>query len=154
MTGAEEHAFLDEKTTEIGTLVVVVGPSGVGKDSLIDFARRHFDGRDDIRFARRSITRPSDAVGEDHHPVTPVAFEELSSSGAFSVSWHAHGLGYGISTDVLDDLAEGRTVVVNGSRSALASFRGAFPKLLVVNVTARADVLAKRLATRGRETEE
>lgn len=45
-------------------------------------------------------------------------------------------------------------MVVNGSRSALAGFRAGFSELLVVNVTARADVLAKRLAVRGRETEE
>ncbi len=141
-----------KKETASGTLVAVVGPSGVGKDSLIDIARRHFAGRDDLRFVRRVITRAEDSVGEDHHAVTPEAFEELSKSGAFAVSWQAHGLGYGIPADVYDDLASGHVVIANGSRSALDAFHAAFPHLVVVNVTARPEILAKRLASRGRET--
>lgn len=136
----------------MGTVLAVVGPSGVGKDSLMDFARQHLSGRTDIRFVRRMITRPKDSVGEDHEPVTPEVFEALARSGAFAVHWKAHGLGYGIPANVHDDLAAGRIVIVNGSRSALDGFRAAFPRLLVVNVTARPDVLAQRLAARGRET--
>ena len=141
-----------QNQTANGTLIAVVGPSGVGKDSLMDIARQHFAGRDDLRFVRRVITRAEDAVGEDHHAVTSEAFEELSKSGAFAVSWQAHGLGYGIPTDVYDDLAAGRIVIANGSRSALDAFRTAFPQLVVVNVSARPEILAKRLAARGRET--
>lgn len=135
-----------------GTVVAVVGPSGVGKDSLIDFARQHFSGRPDIRFVRRTITRPQNSIGEDHHAVTDDAFDALVRSGAFAVHWKAHGLGYGIPADIYDDLAAGHIVIANGSRSALDAFRAAFPRLLVINVTARPDVLAKRLAARGRET--
>ncbi|QEE45686.1 phosphonate metabolism protein/1,5-bisphosphokinase (PRPP-forming) PhnN [Rhizobium sp. WL3] len=141
-----------EKNAATGTLIAVVGPSGVGKDSLMDIARHHFAGRDDLRFVRRVITRAEDAVGEDHHAVTSEAFEELSKSGAFAVSWQAHGLGYGIPSDVYDDLAAGHVVIANGSRSALDAFHAAFPHLVVVNVTARPEILAKRLAARGRET--
>lgn len=141
-----------EKNAASGTLIAVVGPSGVGKDSLMDIARQHFAGRDDLRFVRRVITRAEDAVGEDHHAVTPEAFEELSKSGAFAVSWQAHGLGYGIPADVYDDLAAGHVVIANGSRSALDAFRTAFPQLVVVNVGALPEILAKRLAARGRET--
>jgi ribose 1,5-bisphosphokinase len=149
MTHAVANASLEKAT---GTLVVVVGPSGVGKDSLLDIARRHFTDRDDVRFVRRTITRAEDTGGEVHDAVSPETFDRLVSSGAFAVSWKAHGLGYGIPLDVRTDLAEGRTLIVNGSRSALASVHAAFPNLVVVNVTARADVLAKRLAARGRET--
>lgn len=141
-----------ERDPAMGTVIAVVGPSGVGKDSLMDFARQHFSGRTDIHFVRRMITRPKDSVGEDHEPVTAEVFEALARSGAFAVHWKAHGLGYGIPATVHDDLAVGRIVIVNGSRSALDGFRAAFPRLLIVNVTARPDVLAKRLAARGRET--
>ncbi|MFN3362612.1 MAG: phosphonate metabolism protein/1,5-bisphosphokinase (PRPP-forming) PhnN [Allorhizobium sp.] len=141
-----------ERNAARGTIVAVVGPSGVGKDSLMDFARRHLSDREDIRFVRRMITRPKDPIGEDHEPVTTENFEALARSGAFAVYWKAHGLGYGIPANVHDDLAAGRVVIVNGSRSALDAFRVAFSQLLIVNVTARPDVLAKRLATRGRET--
>jgi ribose 1,5-bisphosphokinase len=135
-----------------GTMIAVVGPSGVGKDSLMDIARRHFEGRGDLRFVRRVITRPQESAGEDHEAVTPEEFKTLARSGSFAVSWHAHGLDYGIPADVFDDLAAGHVVVANGSRSALDAFQAAFPSLLVVNVTARPEILARRLAARGRET--
>lgn len=141
-----------QRDTAQGTVIAVVGPSGVGKDSLMDIARQHFSDRKDVRFVRRTITRPADSIGEDHLAVTPEAFEMLARSGAFAVYWNAHGLGYGIPAHVYDDLAAGHVVIANGSRSALDAFRAAFPRLLVVNVTARPEVLARRLAARGRET--
>lgn len=138
--------------TSAGLFVAVVGPSGVGKDSLIEIARHHFADRPDLRFVRRIITRPQQAKGEDHLAVSTEDFRTLDRAGAFAVSWHAHGLDYGIPADVHDDLAAGHVVVANGSRSALQGFRSAFPRLLVINVTAHPEVLAQRLAARGRET--
>lgn len=135
-----------------GILVAVVGPSGVGKDSLIGAARAALADTPSIRFARRMITRPADEAGENHMPVSSGDFGQLEKAGAFAVSWDAHGLKYGVPASVLDDLDAGRLVVVNGSRSALERFQAVFPHLVVVNVTARPDVLAMRLAMRGRET--
>ncbi len=137
-----------------GILVAVVGPSGVGKDSLIGAARAELAGTDGVRFARRMITRPADDAGENHMPVSSGDFGQLEKAGAFAVSWEAHGLKYGVPASVLDDLDAGRIVVVNGSRSALDRFQTVFPRLVVVNVTASRDVLAKRLAARGRESRE
>jgi ribose 1,5-bisphosphokinase len=138
-----------EKT---GILVAVVGPSGVGKDSLIAGARSALADAPGVRFARRMITRPADEAGENHIPVSSGDFGQLEKAGAFAVSWEAHGLKYGVPATVLDDLEAGRIVVVNGSRSALDRFQAVFPRLVVVNVTARPDVLAVRLAARGRES--
>ncbi|MCY1306607.1 Ribose 1,5-bisphosphate phosphokinase PhnN [compost metagenome] len=53
-----------------GALVVVVGPSGAGKDSVMGFAARHFADCHDVHFVRRVITRPSDAGGEVHESVS------------------------------------------------------------------------------------
>ena len=135
-----------------GILIAVVGPSGVGKDSLIAAARIALADVPSVRFARRMITRPADEAGENHIPVSSGDFGQLEKAGAFAVSWEAHGLKYGVPASVLDDLEAGRIVVVNGSRSALARFQAVFPRLVVVNVTARPDVLAVRLAARGRES--
>lgn len=135
-----------------GILVAVVGPSGVGKDSLIGAAKAALADAPSVRFVRRMITRPADEAGENHMPVSSGDFGQLEKAGAFAVSWEAHGLKYGVPASVLDDLDAGRLVVVNGSRSALERFQAVFPRLVVVNVTARPDVLAMRLATRGRET--
>ena len=46
-----------------GRLVYVAGPSGAGKDSVIEFARQHLPPGAKVRFAQRTITRPADTGG-------------------------------------------------------------------------------------------
>jgi ribose 1,5-bisphosphokinase len=137
-----------------GTMVVVVGPSGAGKDSVMSYDARHFAGENRVKFVRRVITRPADAGGEAHEAIDPDGFRRRAADGGFAVSWHAHGLSYGIPRETLWELAEGVTLVANGSRSALPAFAGAYPRLKVVLVTARPEILAARLAARGRESAE
>jgi len=137
-----------------GTMVVVVGPSGAGKDSVMSYAQRHFADEARVQFVRRVITRPADAGGEAHEAIDADGFRQRAADGAFAVSWDAHGLSYGIPRKTLDQLAQGVTLVANGSRSALPAFAEAYPRLKVVLVTARPDILAARLAARGRESTE
>lgn len=131
-----------------GRLIAVVGPSGVGKDSVIAGLQVR---RSDLGRVRRAITRPADAGGEAIESLTRSAFEAALARGAFALSWEAHGLGYGIPAGVHADVAEGRDMLVNLSRSVLAEARGQFPTLIVLALTARAEVLAERLAGRRRE---
>ncbi|EJC74767.1 phosphonate metabolism protein, PRPP-forming 1,5-bisphosphokinase PhnN [Rhizobium leguminosarum bv. trifolii WSM2012] len=135
-------------------MVVVVGPSGAGKDTLMNLAARRFSGRDNVHFIRRVITRHRDAGGENHLSVSLEGFAAMEQSGSFAVWWEAHGLKYGIPAEVSVALSKGHVVVANGSRSALHRFQAAFPRLKVINVTASAEVLAGRLEARGRETHE
>ena len=137
-----------------GTMVVVVGPSGAGKDSVMSYAARHFTGEGRVQFVRRVITRPADAGGEVHEAIDVDGFARRQADGGFAVSWDAHGLSYGIPCETLAQLADGVTLVANGSRSALPAFAAAYPRLKVVLVTARPDILAARLAARGRESAE
>lgn len=134
-----------------GTMIAVVGPSGAGKDSLIDFARRHLVNEADIGFVRRFITRDADAGSEDHHAVTQAQFETMRDAGRFAVHWGAHDLYYGIPAETRDQLASGKTLIANGSRAALPEFQKAYSNLLVVTVTATPDIIAQRLKSRGRE---
>jgi ribose 1,5-bisphosphokinase len=138
---------------QAGTLIVVVGPSGAGKDSLINFVRQQLTDHPDIGFVRRVITRAAHENSEDHDSVDDRQFDALDASGAFAVSWAAHGLRYGIPAGTLASLAEGRTLIVNGSRSAIPLFVKTYPRLAILEITATPDVLAHRLAARGRETE-
>jgi len=137
-----------------GCMVAVVGPSGAGKDTLMAYAAKLFESCEDIIFARRVITRDAAAGGEDHDGVSEAEFEALERAGRFAVSWNAHGLRYGIPIETRQAVAQGKLVIANGSRSALARFRQAYPSLVVVNITASLDVLAARLEARGRETRE
>lgn len=132
---------------------MVVGPSGAGKDSVMGFVRDQLGDRPDIRFVRRAITRPADAGGEAHDAISPHAFAAAEESGAFAVSWEAHGLSYGIPVETLAQLERGLTLIANGSRAALPRFRAVFPRLTIVNIVASPAILAQRLAARGRESE-
>ncbi len=134
-------------------MIVVVGPSGVGKDSLMAFAAERLAGRGDIGFVRRAITRPGDAGGEAHQAVTAEAFAEMESTGQFAVSWQAHGHSYGIPCETVDAVRSGRTLVANGSRAALGDFAAAYPRLEVVTITASRERLLERLLARRRENE-
>ncbi len=127
-------------------LVLVVGPSGAGKDALIGAAQGMLGGDPSVRFVRRVITRPAEAGGEDHEAVTAAEF----AARDFALQWQAHGLRYGIPADLVSDLACGVTVVANVSRGVIAQAAARFPTR-VIEVTAPPDVLATRLAARGRE---
>ena len=133
-----------------GRLVLVVGPSGAGKDTLIDYARDRLRADPRVHFVRRIISRPAGA-GEDHEPVDTDEFDRRALEGGFSLHWRAHGLSYGIPSEIDDWLERGDVVVANGSRAILPDARRKYPQLLVVNVTAPMDVLALRLVERGRE---
>jgi len=135
-----------------GIFFFVVGPSGAGKDSLIEGARAHLGETGRYVFARRTITRPTGAPGEDHNGVTEDQFRSSVSAGEFLITWEAHGLSYGLSTDLLTALSNGRNVIANGSRKMIRELAGLVPRLVVVEVTASVDVLAARILARGRET--
>jgi phosphonate metabolism protein PhnN/1,5-bisphosphokinase (PRPP-forming) len=128
-------------------LVLVVGPSGAGKDTLLDGARRALAGDGRVRFVRRVITRAADAGGEQHEAVTETEFLGRD----FVLQWSAHGLRYGIPADVADDLARGVVVVASVSRGVIAEAARRFP-VRVIEVTAPPATLAARLSSRGRET--
>lgn len=134
-----------------GTLLLVVGPSGAGKDTLIDIARARFAGDPRVLFARRLVTRPS-GTGEAHGTLSDAEFEALLAEGRFPLSWRAHGLSYALGPEVAEVIAQGGVVVANGSRATLPEARRRFARVRVVHVTAPVPVRAARLAMRGRES--
>lgn len=131
--------------------MLVVGASGVGKDSVLDGARTAFNADPRVVFVQRIITRPSGSGGEDHIAATLDEFAVLRDSGAFSIHWPANGLAYGLPRRMDDDLADGLVVVANVSRQVLDDARRRYPGLTVCEVTASTDTLRARLSARGRE---
>ena len=131
-------------------LILIVGPSGSGKDTLLNGARDRLADDPRYRFVRRLITRPGDLGEEAHESLTEQAFELRREIGEFALTWRAHGLHYGIPADIGLELAAGRVVITNVSRAVVAEAAARFP-VSVVEVSAPADVLARRLAARGRE---
>jgi ribose 1,5-bisphosphokinase len=135
-----------------GRLVVVAGPSGAGKDTLLRFARNLLGGDPNIVFPRRVVTREPSAE-EDHDALSEAGFAAAVAAGVFAFWWYAHGLNYAVGAALDDDIRAGKTVVCNVSRAVIAELRCRYANVRVVLVTAPADVLAARLAVRGRATD-
>ncbi|MBF8775921.1 phosphonate metabolism protein/1,5-bisphosphokinase (PRPP-forming) PhnN [Pseudomonas fulva] len=135
-----------------GRLILLIGPSGAGKDSLIDAARPQLAAAR-VEIARRVITRSPEAKGEAAVGVDAEQFERMKLQGAFAMHWQANGLQYGIPRQIDEWLAQGRSVLVNGSRGHLAQARIRYPDLLAIRVDVSLDILRQRLQARGRETQ-
>jgi ribose 1,5-bisphosphokinase len=131
-----------------------MGASGVGKDSLIDYARRRLAGNRQVFFAHRYITRPADAGGENHVALTPEEFAARQTQGCFVLAWQAHGLQYGIGREINFWLGMDIHVAINGSREHYPQARALYPDLVGVLIEAPPEVLAARLARRDREQED
>jgi ribose 1,5-bisphosphokinase len=133
-------------------LVYVVGPSGVGKDSVLGWLKAQAPAGPVVHFARRTVTRPVNAGGEAHEALSVEAFELQVQADAFALHWQANGLRYGVRHGQLAPLQQGQCVLVNGSRGHLPLALDAYPDMTVVHITARPDTVRQRLLERGRET--
>ena len=132
-----------------GRLILVVGPSGAGKDTLIGLAQVACAGDNSIVFPQRIVTREASSF-ENNEAVSPMLFGQMLAHGDFAFQWEAHGLRYGIPYSIIQDVRAGRAIVVNASRTIIDFARRSYANVTVVSVTAPPDVLAKRLAARAR----
>lgn len=135
-----------------GSLVYVMGPSGVGKDSVLGRARALLPPGAPVVFAHRYITRPADTGGENHVALTHEEFATRRAHGLFAYHWNAHGNDYGVGREIHDWRATGLTVVVSGSRDHFLRTGGLDSQARPVLITASAERLKQRLAARGRES--
>jgi ribose 1,5-bisphosphokinase len=135
-----------------GRLVLVVGPSGAGKDTLLGFAKAACADDGGIVFPRRVITRQASA-SEDNEEVSAGTFEDALARNEYAMHWEAHGHCYALPRAIDDDIRAGRTVIANVSRTVIAAMRRAYANVVVVSITAPANVLAERLAMRGRSSD-
>ena len=133
-------------------VIYVMGPSGVGKDSLLNWLRAHVRALPSppaLRFARRTITRAAGVSNEDHEPLEVDVFLQQAQSGAFALHWEAHGLHYGVRHAEMEGAG---WLMVNGSRAYAPQARARLPGLAVLHVSAPDALVGERLAARQRET--
>ena len=135
-----------------GTLVLVVGPSGAGKDSIIRGAKTFYANDEQFVFPRRIVTRKADVSAEDHDSISEMAFALGVAKDDYAVWWIAHGNGYALPISIDDDIREGRTVIFNCSRTVVSEVHKTYPKVVVVDIQVSASHLIERIVARGRES--
>ena len=136
---------------DAGVLILVVGPSGAGKDTLIDHARRSLVHRG-VGVARRVVTRPS-SDAEPHETLDAEAFRQAAARGEFAICWQAHGLDYAIPIAIEARLARGEMIICNVSRGVVAALRARYARSFVIYVDAPLTVRQARVAGRKRAGE-
>ena len=135
-----------------GRLVLVVGPSGAGKDTLLGLAKVACADDRNIVFPRRVITREASA-SEENEEVSIGMFQEALTCGEYAMHWEAHGHCYALSRAIDDEIRSGRTIVANVSRTVIGAMRLAYADVVVVLITAPPNVLAERIAMRARSSD-
>jgi guanylate kinase len=139
-----------------GQLIVISGPSGVGKGTI---CRAVMSRLPEVCLSISATTRPQAATevdGRDYHFMTHEAFESGIAQGRFLEYAEVFGNHYGTPKDAVDDLlAQGKTVFleidVQGGRQAKALYPTA---LLVFILPPDMEALEERLHLRGRDTSE
>lgn len=149
---ASSKCELSAETSLIGPgqVVLIVGPSGAGKDAILREVRGRLSGDARFVFPRRVVTRQPDAA-EGHDAVTLADFQSRLRRGAFALYWQAHGLHYAIPAQIDDAVRGGSSVVFNTSRRVTPSARVRYANAAVVLIDAPLHVRAERLAARDRE---
>ncbi len=137
-------------------LVVVSGPSGVGKDTIIAALRQR--PRDpDYHYVVTCTTRaprPGEANGASYHFLTRERFAALRDAGAFLEWAEVHGNWYATPrAEVRRALASGHDVILKIDVQGAAAVKSLVPDaLLVFVVPPSLEALFRRLRARATET--
>lgn len=129
----------------------VMGASGVGKDSILKYARENISNDLAVAFSHRYITRPIDVKNENHIQLSESEFKKRQTEKLFAMSWYCHDTYYAIGIEIEQWLKKGVSVVINGSRDYFFEAVKLYPQLIPVLVHASKENLEKRLLKRGRE---
>ena len=137
-----------------GKLIVIVGPSGAGKDTLITEVLKDEELSKSLQLVKRTVTRKASKDAEDFISLSEEEFLKAKADDAFCVTWQAHDLYYGVDRSALNHVKSGGYALFNGARRVLLEIKDTFTHVVVINITANPDVLAERLQKRGRENTE
>jgi guanylate kinase len=137
-------------------LAIISGPSGVGKDTIIDTLRERKTGSN-YHFVVTCTTRaqrPGEVDGESYNFVSPAAFEEMRVSGGLLEANDVHGHWYGTPRDQVGEaLAAGRDIILKiDVQGAQAVKEGVPDALLIFIVPPSLEALFQRLRSRATET--
>lgn len=137
-------------------LVVISGPSGVGKDSLVATLLERDPALRRVVTATDRPRRPNERDGLDYHFVSRAEFEQMIAQGGL-VEWAiVYGQYKGIPKWELERALEsGQDVVVRVDIQGAAALRRLMPQAILIFVAAPSEAeMIRRLRERGGDTEE
>ena len=144
----------DRKKDYAGWLILVVGNSGSGKDSIMKGVKEKYPSElKKIHLAQRFITRPSSDT-EDNIAISPEEFKKRSLQGRFALEWNIYGLNYGVPIEIDDWLKKGHPVLVNVSRTIVNKTRDIYQNIKVAFIEVPFEITLKRIKDRARESGE
>ncbi|MFL5679610.1 MAG: guanylate kinase [Chloroflexota bacterium] len=137
-------------------LVIISGPSGVGKDTIIAAMRRRHRDRDYhyVVTCTTRAQRPGETEGVSYHFLTPERFASLRAAGEFLEANEVHGHWYGTPREqVRDALADGRDVILKIDVQGAQVVKETVPDaLLIFLVPPSQEDLFHRLRSRATES--
>jgi ribose 1,5-bisphosphokinase len=135
-----------------GNLFLIIGNSGSGKDSLIQWVLNAWPtGKLPPFVPTRLITRPPSPETEGFESISEEQFHQMAGTSAFSLQWKSYGNYYGVRKDIESELAKGHSVLVNVSRQIVEKTRKQFPKVVIIFIRVPFQITEARIRSRGRE---
>lgn len=138
-----------------GLLIVLVGPSGVGKSTISNMLAERLDVAYIVSATTR-VKKPGDEIGKKYDHISPDEFFRRLDGDEFLEYAQVHGSYYGTPKHpALDYLYEGKDVLLEIDVQGALQIRYQYPEALLIFVLPPdGPTLKKRLLDRGRDEEE
>ncbi len=140
---------------QTGQLILLTGPSGVGKGTLLQALRRRYPDLPVSVSTTTRAPRPGEVEGEDYYFVSRQQFQGLIEQGALLEWAEFAGNYYGTpKAPVLEKLAAGQRVILEIELQGARQVRQTFPEALQVFVLPPSLAeLEHRIRQRGQDSE-
>lgn len=136
-----------------GLLFVLSGPSGVGKNTVLDELFKNFDGISYSVSATTRERRDGEVEGEDYFFISEEKFKEIETNDGFIESAVVHGHYYGTPKQFVDKkLAEGEDIILEIDTQGAKQVRDKYPEAVYIFLLPPSlEELENRLDKRGSE---
>jgi len=129
-----------------GTLYLIVGPTGSGKEALIDAV---LETRPEIRRAPLIVSAEKSRNACVVGAISSDAFLRFMRLGSFALQWDSDGTRYGLTHDATRQLRDGQSLILCCDSFVIERARAMYPDVQAIYITARMDILRRRLASMG-----